>query len=69
MLTVCQGEMGLETYLLKVKEEWAGYEFDLVNYQNKIHLIRGWDDIFNLLREHMNSLEAMRNSPYFKVHT
>ncbi|EDQ85850.1 uncharacterized protein MONBRDRAFT_11532 [Monosiga brevicollis MX1] len=62
-----QGEMGLEEYLRQIREEWAVHEFDLVGYQNKTHLIRGWDDIFNLLKEHINSLEAMRMSPYFKV--
>jgi dynein heavy chain 1 len=62
-----QGEMGLEEYLKQIKEAWTTQEFDLVNYQNKTHLIRGWDDLFNLLREHINSLEAMRLSPYFKA--
>jgi dynein heavy chain 1 len=62
-----QGEMGLEEYLRKIREEWSVTEFELVNYHNKTHLIRGWDDIFNLLKEHINSLEAMRLSPYFKA--
>jgi dynein heavy chain 1 len=38
-----------------------------VQYQTKTRLIRGWDDLFNKLKEHINSLAAMRLSPYFKV--
>lgn len=40
---------------------------DLVNYQNKCKLIRGWDDLFTKCREHMNSVAAMKLSPYYKV--
>jgi dynein heavy chain 1 len=29
-------------------------------------LIRGWDDLFNKLKEHINSLSAMKLSPYYK---
>jgi len=40
---------------------------DLVNYQNKCRLIRGWDELFAKLAEHSNSLSAMKASPYYKV--
>ena len=43
------------------------YELDLINYQNKCRLIRGWDDLFNKVKEHINSVAAMKLSPYFKV--
>ena len=33
----------------------------------KTKLIRGWDDLFGKLREHLNALAAMRLSPYFKL--
>ena len=36
---------------------------DLVNYQNKCRLIRGWDDLFAKCSENLNSLQAMRHSP------
>ena len=42
-----QGEMALEEFLRQVKETWSTYQLDLVNYQNKCRLIRGWDDLFN----------------------
>lgn len=38
-----------------------------MQYQTKTRLIRGWDDLFNKLKEHINSLAAMRLSPYYKV--
>ncbi|KAH7340377.1 dynein heavy chain protein 1 [Rhizoctonia solani] len=62
-----QGEMALEEYLKQVRENWTTYSLDLVNYQNKCRLIRGWDDIFTKCGENLNSLVAMKLSPYYKV--
>jgi dynein heavy chain 1 len=61
-----QGEMALEEFLKQVKETWQNYSLDLVNYQNKCRLIRGWDDLFTKCSENLNSLQAMRHSPYYK---
>ncbi|XP_065319190.1 dynein heavy chain, cytoplasmic-like isoform X2 [Gordionus sp. m RMFG-2023] len=66
VILVAQGEMALEQFLVQVRETWQNYELDMVNYQNKCRLIRGWDDLFNKLKEHINSLAAMKLSPYFK---
>ena len=55
----------ISTY--QVRESWMTYELDLINYQNKCRLIRGWDDLFNKVKEHINSVAAMKLSPYFKV--
>ncbi|KAH0500472.1 Cytoplasmic dynein 1 heavy chain 1 [Microtus ochrogaster] len=52
---------------MKIREVWNTYELDLVNYQNKCRLIRGWDDLFNKVKEHINSVSAMKLSPYYKV--
>ncbi|KAJ8521794.1 hypothetical protein ONZ45_g1564 [Pleurotus djamor] len=62
-----QGEMALEEYIKQVKEIWTNYTLDLVNYQNKCRLIRGWDDLFTKCSENLNSLTAMKLSPYYKV--
>ncbi|TFK30694.1 dynein [Coprinopsis marcescibilis] len=62
-----QGEMALEEYIKQVKETWTSYTLELVNYQNKCRLIRGWDDLFNKCSENLNSLTAMKLSPYYKV--
>jgi len=50
-----------------VSEVWKTYELDMVNYQNKCRLIRGWDDLFTRVKEHINSVTAMKLSPYYKV--
>ena len=61
-----QGEMALEEFVKQVKETWTSYSLDLINYQNKCRLIRGWDDLFNKCGEHLNSLSAMKMSPYYR---
>ncbi|KAK3093975.1 hypothetical protein FSP39_022394 [Pinctada imbricata] len=66
VILVAQGEMALEEFLKQVSEVWRSYELDLVNYQNKCRLIRGWDDLFTKVKEHINSVSAMKLSPYYK---
>ena len=67
VLLVAQGEMALEEFLKQVRETWQYYELDLVAYQNKCKLIRGWDELFNKLKENINQISAMKLSPYFRV--
>jgi len=57
----------LKLFFHQIREVWNTYELDLVNYQNKCRLIRGWDDLFNKVKEHINSVSAMKLSPYYKV--
>lgn len=52
---------------LQVRDVWQSYELELVNYQNKCRIIRGWDDLFTKVKEHINSVSAMKLSPYYKV--
>ncbi|KAI1339525.1 dynein heavy chain, N-terminal region 1-domain-containing protein [Xylariaceae sp. FL0016] len=66
IITQAQGEMALEEFLKQVKETWTNYQLDLVAYQNKCRLIRGWDDLFAKCSENLNSLQAMKHSPYYK---
>ena len=66
VLSVAQGEMALEEFLKQVKETWQFYELDLVNYQNKCKLIKGWDDLFNKLKENITQVAAMKLSPYYR---
>ena len=61
-----QGEMALEEFLKQVRDTWQNYSLELVNYQNKCRLIRGWDDLFARCSDNLNSLQAMRHSPYYK---
>ena len=66
VITQAQGEMALEEFLRQVRETWQNYSLDLVNYHNKCRLIHGWDDLFAKCSENLNSLQAMRHSPYYR---
>ncbi|XP_077870638.1 cytoplasmic dynein 1 heavy chain 1-like [Saccoglossus kowalevskii] len=67
IINIAQGEMALEEFMKMVREAWQSYELELINYQNKCRLIRGWDDLFTKVKEHINSVAAMKLSPYYKV--
>ncbi|CAG8454634.1 4044_t:CDS:10, partial [Ambispora gerdemannii] len=62
-----QGEMALEEFLKQVRETWTNYVLELVNYQNRCRLIKGWDELFTKCSENLNSLTAMKMSPYYKT--
>jgi len=66
VILVAQGELALENFLKQVESSWQEYELELVIYQNKCALITKWDDLFNKLKEHVNSLSAMKLSPFYK---
>ena len=66
IIAQAQGEMALEEFIKQVRNTWTDYTLDLVNYQNKCRLIRGWDDLFAKCCENLNSLQAMRHSPYYR---
>jgi dynein heavy chain 1 len=61
-----QGELGLEMYLKQVKDAWEGFPLELVNYNNKCFLIKGWDELFAMIQDHLKSLSAMHASPFFR---
>jgi dynein heavy chain 1 len=67
ILTVAQGEMALEVFLSQVRDRWMKQELELVLYQNRVRLIRGWDDLFATLDDHMGGLVLMKSSPYYRA--
>ncbi|KAK9454647.1 dynein heavy chain, N-terminal region 1-domain-containing protein [Dipodascopsis uninucleata] len=67
VISEARGEMALEEFLRGVRETWSDYALELVNYQNKCFLLRGWDSLFETCSDHLNSLSAMHHSPYFRV--
>ncbi|EGG11538.1 uncharacterized protein MELLADRAFT_46877 [Melampsora larici-populina 98AG31] len=67
VLAQATGEVALEEYIKQIKETWESYVLELVNYQNKTRLIRGWDDLFNKCSEHTSALSQMKLSPYYKT--
>ena len=62
-----QGEKALEEFIRQVQETWTGFKFELVNYQNRCRLIRGWEDLFKQIDDHTNSLFSMKQSPFFAM--
>ena len=66
IIVQAQGEMALEEFIKQVRDTWQNYSIDLVTYQNKCRLIRGWDDLFAKCSEQLNSLQAMKHSPYYR---
>jgi dynein heavy chain 1 len=66
ILTVAQGEMALEVFLSQVRERWTKQELELVLFQNRTRLIRGWEDLFATLDDHIGGLALMKSSPYYR---
>lgn len=66
IIAQAQGELALEEFIRSVRDTWQSYSLDLVSYQNKLRLIRGWDDLFTKCSENLNSIQAMKHSPYYK---
>ena len=60
-------EQALESFLAEIKEYWGNFEVNLVNFQNKVKIVSGWDEMFEKLDEHVNQLNSMKQSPFFKV--
>ena len=67
IMRAAQGEMGLAQFLGEVAEAWETRSFDTTTYRNKCRLIRGWDDLFDQLDEHLSALASMKLSPYYRV--
>lgn len=67
IMAVAIGEMVLENMLAKVKEVWLPREFELVRYQGKCNLIKGWDEMFEQLDEDLNNLQSMKLSQYYRT--
>jgi dynein heavy chain 1 len=55
IMAIAQGEKALEEFLRQVNELWKQYILESINYQNKCQIIRGWDDLFNKLKEHIGN--------------
>lgn len=65
-LSQAQGELALEQFLKDLKEYWSGSELSLVVREGGVRLITGWDVLFAMLEDHLNSLSSLKQSPYFR---
>ena len=46
ILSDARGELILEEFIRTIKDCWAKYELQLIWYQKKCRLIKGWDELF-----------------------
>jgi dynein heavy chain 1 len=67
ILTVAQGEMALEVFLNQVRDRWMKQELEMVQYQTRMRLITGWDNLFTALDDHLSGLVLMKSSPYYRA--
>nr|CCA15174.1 Cytoplasmic dynein 1 heavy chain 1 putative [Albugo laibachii Nc14] len=67
LIQAAQGEMALDEFLRQLGEHWNNSQLELVAYQNRCRIVRGWDEIFAKLEEHLNSLSSMKQSPFYRV--
>ena len=67
ILAVAQGEMALEVFLGDIRDRWTKQELELVLFQNRTRLIKGWDDLFATLDDHISGLVLMKSSPYYRA--
>lgn len=67
ILTVAQGEMALEVFLGQVRDRWMKQELELVLFQNRVRLIRGWEELFATLDDHIGGLALMKSSPFYRA--
>ena len=65
ILTIAQGEMALEQFLGQVRDRWMKQELELVLYQTRVRLIKGWENLFTALDDHLGGLILMKSSPYY----
>lgn len=67
ILSEARGQLILEEFIKDIKDCWSKYDVELVRYQSKCRLIKGWDDLFTQIDEHINNIASMKMSPYYKV--
>ena len=61
-----QGEMALEVFLTEIKTTWSE-SFNMVLYQNRIRLIKGWDELYTAVDDHLTQLALVPGSPYYST--
>jgi dynein heavy chain 1 len=57
--------LALENFLRDLRDYWQGAELTLV-MRDGFRVIIGWDVLFGMLEDHLNSLASLKQSPYFR---
>jgi dynein heavy chain 1, cytosolic len=67
ILVQARGELVLEGMLKEVKARWNAFNLELFRYSNrpKVRLIKGWNELIDMLDEDLNNFDSMTQSPYY----
>ncbi|KAL8439825.1 hypothetical protein Efla_004351 [Eimeria flavescens] len=66
-LVQAQGESALEEFLRQVKDSWRERELVMVPCVAKCKVIKGWEDMFQVIDDQLASIQSMKFSPFFKI--
>ncbi|CDJ29729.1 Dynein heavy chain, related [Eimeria mitis] len=67
VLVQAQGESALEEFLRQVKDSWREREFVTVPCGGKCKVIKGWEELFQIIDDQLASIQSMKMSPFFKI--
>ncbi|KAL8455832.1 hypothetical protein Emag_000406 [Eimeria magna] len=66
-LVQAQGESALEEFLRQVRDSWREREFVMVPCGGKCKVIKGWEEMFQVIDDQLASIQSMKMSPFFKI--
>lgn len=66
IMMTAQGEQALQQFIKEMKDFWNTCELTLVARDGGVRIIAGWDVLFTMLEDHLNSLSSLKQSPYFR---
>ncbi|KAL8271990.1 hypothetical protein Esti_004114 [Eimeria stiedai] len=66
-LVQAQGESALEEFLRQVRDSWREKEFLMVPCGGKCKVIKGWEEMFQIIDDQLASIQSMKMSPFFKI--
>lgn len=66
VFNTAQGEFGLENYLKSIDDYWSCCQFFFIPFKTKFEIVNNWVDIVSKLGDHINGIESMKSSPYYK---
>ena len=64
-LAMAQGELALEEFLKSLREQWTKQHIELVP-RDGVKIVVMDEEIFGTMEDHLSSLTALKQSPYFK---
>lgn len=62
-----QGEAALEIALTSIRTAWDQFIIKTTRFHDSHKLIKEWEELFILLDDHIGTLQAMRQSPFYDI--